>query len=74
MEVGQNDNGATAGSAGLHNWLIANIRMADVLKAKAYHYQFIYAKGAGHTDGKVIAQTLPQALEFLWKDYQPATK
>jgi len=74
MEVGQNDNGATAGSAGLHNWLIANIRMAEVLRAKGYHYQFIYAKAAGHTDGKVIAQTYPQALEYVWKDYKPVTK
>ncbi|MGD0412887.1 MAG: alpha/beta hydrolase-fold protein [Verrucomicrobiota bacterium] len=69
LEVGQNDNGATSASAGFHNWLIANIRMADVLKAKGYHYQLIYAKNAGHTDGKVIAQTLPQALEFVWKGY-----
>lgn len=74
MEVGQNDNGAGSASAGFHNWVIANIRMADVLKAKGYHYQFIYAKAAGHTDGRVIAQTYPQALEYLWKDYKPMTK
>jgi enterochelin esterase-like enzyme len=67
--VSQNDNGATAGASGFHNWVIANIRMADVLKAKGYHYQFIYAKGAGHTDGKVIAQTYPAALEWLWQGY-----
>jgi enterochelin esterase-like enzyme len=69
LEAGQNDNGSTAPSSGLHNWLIANIRMANVLKAKGYHYQFIYAKGAGHTDGKVIAQTYPQALEWVWQGY-----
>lgn len=69
MEVGQNDNGAANASAALHNWLIANIRMADVLKAKGYHYQLIYAKGAGHTDGKAIAQTYPQALEYVWQGY-----
>lgn len=71
MHVSQNDNGATAGSAGLHNWVIANIRMADVLKAKGYHYQFIYAKNAGHTEGKVITQTYPQALEYVWQGYRP---
>jgi enterochelin esterase-like enzyme len=69
MEVGERDNGATSASAGFHNWLIANIRMADVLKARGYHYQFVYAKGAGHTDGKAIAQTYPQALEWVWSGY-----
>lgn len=69
MEAGQNDNGATAAGAGFHNWLLANERMAAVLKAKGYHYQFVYAKGAGHTDSKAIAQTLPQALEWVWKGY-----
>jgi len=74
MEVGQNDLGSTNTAAAFHNWLIANMRMADALKAKGNHYQLIYAKGVGHTDHNVIAQTLPQALEFLWKDYKPATK
>ncbi len=74
LHVSERDNGATAGSAGFHNWVIANIRMADVLKAKGYHYQFVYAKGAGHTDGKVIAQTYPQALEWVWQGYKPVTR
>lgn len=69
LEVGERDNGAASGSAGFHNWVIANIHMAEVLKAKGYHYQFLYAKSAGHTDGKVIAQTYPQALEWVWKGY-----
>jgi hypothetical protein len=43
--------------------------MAAALKTKGYHYQFVYAKDAGHTDGKVISQTLPQALEYLWRGY-----
>jgi enterochelin esterase family protein len=70
MHVSQNDNGAAAASSGLHNWVIANIRFADALKAKGYHYQFVYAKGAGHTDGKVISQTYPQALEYVWQGYK----
>ena len=69
MEVGQNDNGADRTAAGLHNWVIANQRMAGVLKAKGYHYQFVFAKGAGHVDGKVVAQTLPEALLWTWKGY-----
>ena len=48
---------------------IANQRFARVLKSKGYHYQFVYAKNAGHVDSKVIRQTLPQALEYVWQDY-----
>ena len=70
MHVSQNDNGAAQAGAGLHNWVLANVRMAAVLKAKGYHYQFVYAKGAGHTDGKVISQTYPQALEWVWQGYR----
>jgi iron(III)-enterobactin esterase len=69
MEVGERDNGATNTAAAFHNWVIANQRMAAVLKAKGYHYELIYAKNAGHTDGRVIGQTLPQALLWLWQGY-----
>jgi len=69
IEVAQNDNGNSTGSAGMRNWVIANERMAAVLKAKGYHYQFVYAKNGGHTEAKIINQTLPQALEFVWKGY-----
>jgi len=69
LEVAQNDNGGTTASSGMRNWIIANLRMAQDLKAKGYHYQLVYAKNAGHTDSKAIAQTLPQALEFVWKGY-----
>jgi hypothetical protein len=47
--------------------------MAKVLAAKGYHYQFVFARNAGHTDGSVKQQTLPEALEWLWRDYKPAT-
>jgi enterochelin esterase-like enzyme len=70
MHVSQNDNGATSAASGLHNWVIANIRVANALKAKGYHYQFIYAKAARHTDGQVIAQTYPAALEYVWQGYR----
>jgi iron(III)-enterobactin esterase len=69
MEVAENDIGANTASSNHRNWVIANQRMAAVMKAKGYHYQFVYAKNAGHVDAKVINQTLPQALEFLWKGY-----
>jgi enterochelin esterase-like enzyme len=69
IETAENDNGATTASANYRNWVIANERMAAALKAKGYHYQFVFAKNAGHTDSKVMSQTAPQALEFVWKDY-----
>jgi hypothetical protein len=43
--------------------------MARVLAAKGYHYQFVFARNAGHTDRTVKQQTLPQALEYLWQGY-----
>jgi enterochelin esterase-like enzyme len=74
LEVGQNDNTSTAPEAGMYNWVLANLHMAEVLKAKGYHYQFVYAKEAGHVDRPVRAATLAPALEWLWQDYKPATK
>jgi enterochelin esterase-like enzyme len=70
MHVSQNDNGAASASSALHNWVIANIRVAKALAAKGYHYQFVYAKNARHTDGQVIAQTYPSALEWVWQGYK----
>ncbi len=58
----------------MHDWVVANERMARALADKGYHYQFVFARNAGHTDGKVKQQTLPEALEWLWQDYQPAAK
>jgi len=54
----------------MHDWVLANERMAKVLAAKGYHYQFVFAKNGGHTDRAVKAQTLPQALEYLWQGYR----
>jgi enterochelin esterase-like enzyme len=55
-----------------HDWVVANERMAAVLAAKGCHYQFIFARNAGHTDRAVKQQTLPEALEWLWQGYSPA--
>ena len=52
----------------MHDWVLANQRMAKVLADKGYKYQFVFAKNSGHCDRTVKAQTLPNALEFLWKD------
>ena len=74
FEVAQNDNGSNSSDAGMGNWVLANMHMAHVLKEKGYPYQFVYAQQAGHVDRPVRAMTLAPALEWLWKDYQPAAK
>ena len=53
----------------MHDWVAANENMARVLAAKGYHYQFVFARNAGHTDGGVKRQTLPEALEYLWQGH-----
>jgi hypothetical protein len=40
--------------------------------AHAYKYQFVFARNPGHCDRSVKQQTLPQALEWLWRDYPAA--
>ncbi len=55
----------------MHDWVAANEAMAKVLAAKGYHYQFVFARNAGHVDRAVKQQTLPEALEWLWKGYNP---
>jgi enterochelin esterase-like enzyme len=67
MEVGDRDNLITRDN--LHDWVLANENMARVLAAKGYHYQFVFAVNAGHTDRAVKQQTLPEALEYLWQGY-----
>ncbi len=67
MEVGDRDNFSTRDN--LHDWVVANENMAKVLAAKGYHYQFVFARNAGHTDGGVKQQTLPEALEYVWQGY-----
>lgn len=58
----------------MHDWVIANEDMAKVLAAKGYHYQFVFARNAGHVDRAVKRQILPEALEYLWQDYRTASK
>jgi len=69
MEVGEKDNRFDNPEASWHNWPLANNRMADVLKKKGYDYRYVFAMGAGHVDNRVVMQTLPSALEWLWRDF-----
>ena len=57
---------------GMHDWTLADERMAAVLADKGYHYQFVFARNAGHVDRPTVAQTLPSALEWLWQGYRPS--
>ena len=67
MEVGDRDNLSTRDD--YHDWVLANEKMARVLADKGYHYQFVFAKNAGHTDRTVKQQTLAEALEYVWQGY-----
>ena len=53
----------------MHDWVVANERMAKVLADKGYKYQFVFARNAGHCDRATKLQTLPVALEWLWQGY-----
>jgi hypothetical protein len=54
---------------GMHDWVLANERMAQALKAKGYHYQFLFAPNAVHVDRGVREQTILEALEYVWQGY-----
>jgi hypothetical protein len=71
MEVGDRDvlNPNTMHD-GMHDWVMANEHMAKVLAAKGYHYQFVFARNAGHVDRGVKAETLPEALEYVWRGWR----
>jgi len=70
MEVGDRDlYNPNVMRDGMHDWVVANEHMAKALAAKGYHYQFVFARNAGHVDKKARAQTLAEALEWLWQGY-----
>jgi enterochelin esterase-like enzyme len=70
MEVGDHDLlNPNVMRDNMHDWVLANERMATVLAAKGYHYQFIFARNAGHVDRAVRQQTLSEALQYIWQDY-----
>src|SRR6195256_6413016 len=54
---------------GMHDWTLSAALMAKVLAAKGYHHPYLFARNAKHVDRPTVAQTLPTALEWLWKGY-----
>jgi enterochelin esterase-like enzyme len=71
LHVSQFDNDNAKPDSSHHNWVTANKLMAAEFAKKNYHYRFVYAQNAGHCDGKVINQTLPETVSWMWKDYKP---
>ena len=72
MEVGDRDLlNPNAMRDDMHDWVLANELMAKALAAKGYHYQFVFARNAGHCDGAMKQQLLPEALEYIWHGYRP---
>lgn len=75
MEVGERDLfNPNAMRDNMRDWVVANENMARALAAKGYHYQFVFARNAGHTDRAVKQQTLPEALEYVWQGYKGPKK
>ena len=73
LEVGDRDLlNPNAMRDGMHDWVAANEAIAAALAAKGYSYQFVFARNAGHCDTAVKRQTLPEALEYVWRGYAAA--
>ena len=69
LEVGERDLHHDDPQETWHNWPLANKRMAAALLAKGYACRFTLSLGARHVDPRVAGQTLPGALEWLWRGY-----
>ena len=52
------------------SWPIANIAMAQALKTKRYDFHFRF--GEGYHNRAQQGLDLPEALSWLWRDYDPA--
>jgi len=74
FHVSENDLGANSPAEQMRNWVIANNRMSEVLKAKGYPHQFVFSEASGHVDQRVQLQTMPEAFEWVWKGYKPTGK
>jgi enterochelin esterase-like enzyme len=54
---------------GMHDWVEANHRMAKVLAAKGYPYQYLFCRNSGHGIRNAKEQFLPEAIEWIWHGY-----
>ena len=67
--VSEQDNGANSPEASYHNWVMANQRTADALKARGYNYRFVFSKASKHCDRRVLEHTLADTLVWTWRGY-----
>lgn len=69
LHVSDGDNGNTRADDTHGNWVLANQHMLEGLRSKGYDYRYVFSLDSRHTDRRVIGQTLPAALEWLWAGY-----
>lgn len=69
--VSENDLRAKDPEETYHNWVMANQRTADALKAKAYDYRYVFSRASRHCDGRVFEHTLADTLLWMWRGYKP---
>jgi enterochelin esterase-like enzyme len=69
MHVSDRDNSFSIPEDRYRNWPLANNRMAAVLAAGGYEYQYLWSTDSGHVERGVERQTLEQAMEWVWRTY-----
>jgi enterochelin esterase-like enzyme len=67
--VSENDLRAKDPESTCHNWVMANERTAEPLKAKGYDYCYVYSRATRHCDRKVFEQTMADTLVWMWRGY-----
>ncbi|MBT5927137.1 MAG: enterobactin esterase [Verrucomicrobia bacterium] len=68
--VSERDNRYNDPEETYHNWVMANVRTAAALKAKGYHYRYVFSKDSKHCDRRVFEHTLADTLVWMWRGYE----
>ncbi|MEZ6040214.1 MAG: alpha/beta hydrolase-fold protein [Planctomycetaceae bacterium] len=69
--VSEHDNRAKDPEETYHNWVMANERTAEALRAKGYDYRYLFSRASRHCDRNVFEHTLADTLVWMWQDYTP---
>ena len=67
--VAEHDLRATDPENTYHNWVMANQRTADALKARGYDYRYVFSRNSRHCDRRVFEHTLADTLVWMWRGY-----